>query len=148
MKVVLQKTVPDLGQAGAIVQVSDAYARNFLLPQRLARPATAAAIAAATQATANQAADRQRAQADAERARQLLTGQLVTISGSGQPTGRLYQAIHADDVLQALTQRYHLRLTNVTISPKSLKEVGRHQVNLTWPDKTTVTVTVDIKADR
>ena len=56
MKVVLTADVADLGERGSIVDVSDGYARNFLLPRKLAAKATAGNVEAAEKATASRMA--------------------------------------------------------------------------------------------
>ena len=67
MKVVLTADVADLGERGSIVDVSDGYARNYLLPRRLAAKATAGNVEAAEKAVANRAATERKARDDAQK---------------------------------------------------------------------------------
>jgi large subunit ribosomal protein L9 len=147
MKLVLRKTVRDVGQAGTIITVTDAYARNFLFPQGLAEPATAAVVAAAKKDAAGRAAAQQRQQAAAMVARQRLVDARLELRGRGQPNGRLYQALHQAEVIRALERRYGVSLAGVTIAPTNLKKTGDESVTLTWPDHATVSVTVSVVAE-
>ncbi|MGH8928330.1 MAG: 50S ribosomal protein L9, partial [Acidimicrobiia bacterium] len=74
MKVVLNADVANLGGRGAIVDVADGYARNYLFPRKLASKATAGTIEAAEKAVAVRAAAERKAREDAQRLASGLSG--------------------------------------------------------------------------
>ena len=66
MKLVLNADIKTLGERGDVVDVSDGYARNYLLPRKLASRATAASIAAAEQSVATRGAAERKLRQEAE----------------------------------------------------------------------------------
>jgi len=105
VKVILLQDVPALGPAGAVRDVKDGYARNYLIPRGLAAEATAGSLRTLE---GRQRAQAQRAERERRSAEQLaadLAAAVVEISGRGGEGGRLFGAITAQDVAEALTRR-------------------------------------------
>ena len=104
MKVILLKDVKGSGKAGAVVEVSDGFARNFLIPKGLAKVADAGAL---NDLKNKEAAKQHKIEVDKAEARALaakLEGILVKIEVSHGADGRLYGSItsqHVADALQA-----------------------------------------------
>src|ERR1700709_1463504 len=99
MQVILLEKVSNLGNLGDVVKVKDGYARNFLIPTRLARRATASAIkefevkrAAAERLAAAQAVGEK------------LSGKVVRISQKAGVDGRLFGSVTNADIADALTK--------------------------------------------
>lgn len=145
MKIVLTKTVRELGRAGEIVNVSDAYARNYLLPQKLAVPASTNAVAAAQATVAQQTAAREKRAATATAARTKLTGMTLRLSGGASPAGRLYQAIHAEHLVAAIKQQLGVTVEGVVMEPAVIKHTGRQPVTLVWPDRSKATLAAEVE---
>ena len=93
MKVVLTADVADLGERGSIVDVSDGYARNYLLPRKLASKATAGNVEAAEKATANRAATERKSRDDAQKLATGLAGTRVVLAAQAGDEGRLYGSV-------------------------------------------------------
>ena len=119
MKVILQQDVKKVGSKGDIVEVSEGYGRNFLLPKKLAVEATAANLETAKQ-KANSAARKKQQAADEAR---LLAAQLEKVSvkvavrtGDG---GKLFGSVTGKDVADALAKEHGIDVDRRKISLKS-----------------------------
>ncbi len=119
MKVILQQDVKKVGSKGDIVEVSEGYGRNFLLPKKLAVEATAANLETAKQ-KANSAARKKQQAPDEAR---LLAAQLEKVSvkvavriGEG---GKLFGSVTGKDVADALAKEHGIDVDRRKISLKS-----------------------------
>lgn len=106
MKVVLLKDVKGCGKAKQIVEVSEGYGRNFLLPRKLAQEATAETLNAMerAQSAAQHREDVKRAEAEVK-AREL-KGKVVQITARGGENGKLYGSITGDMIAEALKEQH------------------------------------------
>lgn len=105
MKVVLLKEVQGIGAPGTVKDVADGYARNFLLPRKLATPATAGALKQVDQL--NAANERKQAKIEAEAAAlaQQIEGQEVTFKVRAGEEGRMYGSVTNADVAEVLSRQ-------------------------------------------
>ena len=127
MNVILLEPVAKLGTTGEVVKVKPGYARNFLVPRGLALPATERnmkTLEARVRARQKQLAT-EKASAEALAAK--LGGQAVTLSvRAGE--GKIYGAVTASDVAQALAaQGYEVDRRKLEM-PKAIKELGEYEV--------------------
>ncbi len=102
MKVYFLQDVPGVARAGEVKDVAEGYARNYLIPRRLAVVATEAVI---EQVKARQAAEARRAAREAEELRELaarLEGLTVTVRARAGKEGRLYGSVTAADIAEAI----------------------------------------------
>jgi large subunit ribosomal protein L9 len=99
---ILLQDVETLGERGAVVDVSKGYLRNFLIPRRLAEPATRASIAAAQRR--QETADRAAAEATrrAEESAELLNRTVLTIAHQAGDDGRLFGSVTSQDIVDAI----------------------------------------------
>lgn len=119
MKVILKQDVKNIGKKDEIHEVSDGYARNFLLPRGLAAVADATALNMAK--TKNEAREHHQAEALAA-ARELaarIEGQTVVVSVKGGASGRTFGKVTAKDVAEALSA-----MVGETVDKKKI-ELGR-----------------------
>ena len=130
---ILLQSVERLGERGEVVDVSPGYLRNFLVPRKLAQPATAASIAEAQRRreAADQALRDQAAQAEETAA--TLRRTVLTIPQAAGDDGRLFGSVTAQDVVDAIRQARGVKL-------------DRRRVHLEQPIRTTGThmVTVEV----
>lgn len=145
MNVLLRARVQGLGDRGDIVRVADGYARNYLIPRRLAVAATPqiAKQAEAMRVKAQLARERERAEAE-ELARQL-AGLVLTVSARASDEGTLFGSVTAADLVRAVAdatgltiERDHVRL------PAPIKQVGEHPVVLSLGHGVEVALTVSV----
>ena len=145
MKVILTKPVDTLGTKGDVVDVSDGYARNYLIPKKFAVKASDGAL--------RQAEAMRQARIDAERkaledARQLgesLSGTRVVVAARAGDAGNLFGSIGPTDIAAAI-----VKFTGVDIDKKiivvgqPIKEIGLHEVVLQPHAEVSVSVTLDV----
>lgn len=128
MEVILRESVDKLGRAGEIVKVKDGYARNFLLPQRLAYRATEGAKrrVAAEQKHLQKQLQLARADADAvAEALSTLTLEFTAKTGDGD---RLFGSITSADISNKLAEHGHTVDKRIIDLHEPIRIVGDHQV--------------------
>lgn len=129
MKVILQQDVRGQGKKGQLVEISDGYARNFLLPRKLAVPATAENInTMKLQEKARQAqmaAEKAEAQALAEK----LQGIQVKLAVKAGEGGRLFGAVTSKEIAEALSAQFGLNITKTKlVLDEPIKACGGYQI--------------------
>ena len=129
MKVILQQDVRGQGKKGQLVEISDGYARNFLLPRKLAVPATAENInTMKLQEKARQAqmaAEKAEAQALAEK----LQGIQVKLAAKAGEGGRLFGAVTSKEIAEALSAQFGLNIAKTTlVLDEPIKACGGYQI--------------------
>lgn len=131
MKVILTTDVATLGKSGEMKNVADGYARNFLIPQKLAVPAAGGAYRAWQHDIASREEKRKREREDAEIAAQRISSTTLTMGVKVGEAGKLYGSITAKDIADALGRRGIV--------------VDRHKVDLDEPLKSLGTYKVAVK---
>jgi large subunit ribosomal protein L9 len=139
---ILLQAVETLGDRGEVVDVSPGYLRNYLVPRKLAQPATPGAIAEAQRRM--EAADRALKDA-AERAEEnaaLLKRTVLTIPQQAGDDGRLFGSVTAQDIVDAIRQARGLKLDRRKVQlDQPIKTTGTHMVTVEVSEG----VTADIK---
>ena len=146
MKVILLQDVKGKGKKGQMIEVSDGYARNFMLPRKLAVEATADAVNTMRmndKAAAEKAA-RERAEA-LETSRKLRELTLV-VKAKGGGAGRLFGSVTNQEIADALEKNAGIKLDKrkIVISD-SIKSVGTYTVNCKLGYEITAPLTVKIE---
>lgn len=138
---ILLQDVESLGERGTVVDVSKGYLRNFLVPRRLAQPATKGLIETARQRQA--AADRALAEA-ADRAQEsaaLLNKTVLTIAHQAGDDGRLFGSVTSQDIVDAIRDARGIRLDKRKVHlDEPIKTVGTRMVVVEVADNITATV--------
>lgn len=130
MKVILNEDVPGKGIAGDIVNVSNGYARNYLFPRKLAREATSQNLNAAAQKIAAAKAKRERDKKSAQELAKELEGSTITIAAKRGNGGKLFGAVTAKEVAQAIEDKYGLTIDKKKITVPVIKELGTYEVQV------------------
>jgi large subunit ribosomal protein L9 len=105
MEVILREDIDKLGSRGEVVKVAAGYARNFLLPKRLAVQATEANKKIVEQERQSHIRKEAKQQGEAEDLSKLLTGVTVTISQKAGENDQLFGSVTAKDIAEALEAR-------------------------------------------
>jgi large subunit ribosomal protein L9 len=128
---ILLRDVDTLGGRGEVVDVSPGYLRNYLVPRKLAQPATDASIAEARQR--EEAAERARAEAaaKAEESAGLLRKTVLTISHQAGEDGRLYGSVTSQEIADAVRQARGVRVDKRRIRlDEPIRTTGTHMVTV------------------
>ncbi|MBQ5986393.1 MAG: 50S ribosomal protein L9 [Clostridia bacterium] len=142
MKVLLGQDVKGTGKKGEIVEVSDGYARNFLLPRKLATPADAAAVNAANiQKSAAQHRKFTAGVKARENAAQL-EGKRVTIHAKVGENGKLFGAITGKEVAAALKEQLGVEVDRKKIAVDPIKTTGEYTAKLSLFENVSTTLRV------
>ena len=142
MKIILQENLEKLGTRGEIVEVAEGYARNYLLPRKIALPATAgnlkqlerirgrlAKIEAAEHATATQAAAS-------------VTGTTITFERKAGQTDQLFGSVTAADIAEALAaQGIEVDKRKVALA-EPIKVLGEYEVPIKFHHNVAATIKV------
>ncbi len=134
MKVILTSDVDKLGKSGELKEVAEGYARNFLMPRKLAVPATGGAYRAWQHDIASREEKRKREREDAEIAATRIASTTLTMGVKVGEGGKLYGSITSKDIADALERRGIV--------------VDRHKIDLEEPLKMLGTYKVAIKVSQ
>ena len=148
MKVILQQDVKGQGKKGQLIEASDGYARNFLIPRKLAVPATAENLNTMKQQEkakkAQEAAEKAEAQAVAEKLKEAVV-KLTAKAGSG---GRLFGAVTSKEISDALKEQYGLDVAKTKIvQDEPIKSFGTYQLKCKLGYEITGTLTVTVSEE-
>ena len=144
MKVVLQQRVAKLGNAGDVVIAKNGYARNFLIPQGMAKYADKAALNEAETLKKKGASDEAARVAAIEKQLKAIDGKTFVIASKTDENGKLFGSVSAKDVLERLNEGGEA-FAEADLSWEAKKEVGTFEATIA-PDaehKATVTITVE-----
>jgi large subunit ribosomal protein L9 len=145
MQIILLEKVNNLGNLGDVVRVKDGFARNFLIPQRVARRATEANIAefAAKRAELEKAAAEKLAVAQG--IGEKLSGLTVQVLAKAGVDGRLFGSITNFDIAEALgKQDFKVEKAQVRLPNGPLKTVGDHPVSVALHTDVVSEITVSV----
>ena len=138
---ILLQDVDNLGGRGTVIDVSPGYLRNYLVPRKLAQPATKGALEEAQRRM--QAAERALEDAE-ERAQEnaaLLTKTVLTITQQAGEDGRLFGSVTAQDIVDAIREARGIRVDRRKVHlEEPIRNVGTHMVVVEVADGVTATV--------
>jgi large subunit ribosomal protein L9 len=110
MKVILTQAVPGVGDAGTVMEVADGYARNFLLPKKLAVVATKGSMKQAESQAGVYARRADKALTEAQQSAAAVEGKTITIRARAGSENRLYGSVTPADLAEALQQQFGVAL--------------------------------------
>ena len=145
MQIILLEKVVNVGNLGDVVKVKDGYARNFLIPQRMARRATASAVAEfeVKRAELEKAAAIKLGASQAEGDK--LGGMTISISQKAGVDGRLFGSVTNFDIAEALTkQGFAVEKSQVRMPTGPLKTTGEHAVAVALHTDVVVEITIAV----
>ncbi len=146
---ILLKDVEDLGTAGEAVDVSPGYLRNYLVPRKLAQPATRGALEEAQRrlAAAEKAAEEAAARAGETAA--LLSKTVLTIQHQAGEDGKLFGSVTAKEIADAIAEARGLRVERKKIQLEDpIRSVGTFMVDVEVAPGTTARVKTIVAEER
>ena len=145
MKVILTKPVADLGSKGDVVEVSDGYARNYLVPKKLAVKASEGALRQADAMREARIESERKALAEAQELGQSLAGTRVVVAARAGDAGNLFGSIGVNDVTEAIVKFTGISIDKSIVAiDEPIKEIGLHEVMLRPHPEVEVAVTLDV----
>lgn len=148
MKVILTQDVKSQGKKGDLINVSDGYANNFLLPKGLAKPATKQAI---NELEGKRGAEQYRKNMEEQKAANIaerLKEVKVSLTAKAGKEGKLFGSITSKDVAEALKAQFNITVDKRKIDlPDGIKTCGIREVNVTLYPKIVGTFKVEVKEE-
>lgn len=146
MKVLLKQDVKDIGKKGEIHEVSDGYARNFLMPRGLVSVANAAAVNEVKTKTAAKEFHKAEEQTAAEELCKKLDGAIITIKAKAGQGGRLFGAVTSADVAKSLSQLAGESIDKrKVVLTSDIKAYGKFEVSVKIYPKIVAKVTISVE---
>lgn len=131
MKVILLQDIKGTGKKNQILEISDGYARNYLLPRKLAKEATAEAVNSLTK---SQSADKHREEVrrnEAEVKARELKGKIIQLEVKGGDNGKLYGAVTNEQIAAALKEQHGIDVDKRKLEQEEpIKTAGQSYVNV------------------
>ena len=129
MKVILQQDVRGQGKKGQLIEAAEGYARNYLLPRKLAVPATADAVNTMKLREKAKKAEDARLKAEAEAAAEKLKSAQVKVSARAGANGKLFGAVTSKEVSDALLAQHGIELAKQKIvMDEPIKAFGTYEL--------------------
>jgi large subunit ribosomal protein L9 len=146
---ILLQDVDDLGRRGDPVDVSPGYLRNYLVPRKLAAPATAGALEEAQRRRdAAEKAERARGEREAEAAG-LLSKTVLTIHQRAGEDGKLFGSVGAKEIVDAIREARDLRIDRRKVRlEQPLREIGTFMVEIDLADGAVASVKTIITEEK
>ena len=146
MKVILKDTVDNIGRAGEVKEVAAGYARNFLLPRRLAELATPSALKYWEKGKEKRAALITAEVKSAQELAEKLAGVKLTFSMPASEEGKLFGSVGKTDLLKSLKAAGYEVPKNSVRLDTAIKTTGEHEVELRLQPEVSAKVKVSVSA--
>ena len=138
---ILLQDVEQLGERGAVVDVSKGYLRNYLIPRKLAQPATKGAIAAADKRRQSVEKAAATALATAQETAALLSRTVLTIAHQAGDDGRLFGSVTTQDIADAIQEARGIAIDRRNVHlEEPIRTVGTRMIEVEVEDGVTATV--------
>lgn len=148
MEIILREDVEKLGARGAVVKVADGFARNFLLPKRLAVKATESNRKIVEQEREAYLRREAKAKVDAEDLGKLLADVTLTFRHRVGENDQLFGSVTAKDIAEALeAKKFHIDRRKIQLD-EPIRTVGEHKVNVRLHREVSTPITVIVEAEK
>ena len=145
MKVILLSDVKALGTTGAVVEVADGYARNYLLPKGIAAQASSGAIALLEQQRRAKSRREAEARADAENLAKQLEETVLTVDAKAGGNGRLFGTVTNAQVSEAISTALGVSIDRHKIElPDNIKSLGSYPIEIHLAKNITAKTTIKV----
>ena len=128
MEIILLQDVEKLGLRGDVVNVARGYARNYLLPRRLAEPATPARVAELRRVEAARAVHEARSAEQAQEIAEVLGKSVLRFEVKSGPTGSLFGSVTPSDIVDEIWRTRKVRVDRRKVETDPLKRIGRFTI--------------------
>jgi len=146
---ILLQDVESLGEQGEVIDVSKGYLRNYLVPRKLAQPATKGAIEAIRERRAAAERAEQNAIEKAQENVSLLNRTVLTVPQQAGADGRLFGSVTAQDIANAIKDARGLKIDRRNVHlPEPIKNVGTYMVVVEVVENATATIKTMVVAKK
>jgi large subunit ribosomal protein L9 len=136
MKVIFLQDVPKIGKRHDVKEINGGYVMNFLLPRKLAVPATPSAIAELEKRKKNVEIERGVQENLLLKNLEEIKGKVVVIKGKANPKGNLFKAIHKKEIVEEMHEQHHAEISEeFIVLEKPIKEIGEFEIPISIKDK-------------
>ena len=144
MKIILMEDIASLGRRGEVREVASGYARNYLLPKKLALPATPGNIRNLEHLKRQRERVEQKARDEAQATAQRIGALTFAVTTRASEDGRLFGSVSAQDVVQFL-ERNQIPMEKRRVGlDEPIKAIGDYQVPIRLPHEVTATLAVTV----
>ena len=144
MKVILLEDIKNVGKKGELINAADGYARNYLFPRKLAKPADAQSLNELKNAAESKAYREKKERDDAVALKAELEGKGVRISAKAGQNGKLFGAVTAKEIAAAIKQSYGVDIDKRRIELEDIKSYGTFPVTIKLLSGITANMTVQV----
>lgn len=148
MKLILLKDDKNLGKAGSLIEAKDGYARNYLIPRKIAIEATEENMAQWKADRAEEERVEAKNRREAMEIKKKMERLKVVIEAKAGEGGRLFGAITSKDISDALKAQHNIDVDKKKIDlPENIKDAGTKKVNIKLYSQITGELKVQVKAE-
>lgn len=146
MKVILKADVKGSGKKGDIIEVSDGYAKNFLIKKGLAEPATASGVNAVNQQRTAQAFHKAESERMLKELAVTLNGMEVTVPIRAGENGRTFGSVTTGQISAALAEQGYDVDKKKIIMKDQIKQIGTYEVEIRFMEKVSSKIKIKVVA--
>jgi large subunit ribosomal protein L9 len=148
MEIILIQEIEKLGQKDEIVTVKDGYARNYLIPQKMAVIATSSAKKVLAENKRQRAHKEAKIKQDAEKLANRMTSLKITIGAKASQTGKIFGSVTPLMIAEAIQKSgYEVERKQIVVTDDHIKEVGSYAVKVKLHKDVYVDVDLDVVAE-
>ncbi|WP_251862189.1 50S ribosomal protein L9 [Clostridium sp. Marseille-Q2269] len=138
MKVILLKDVKSLGKKGDLVNTSDGYARNYLIPKKLAEQATENNVHILNNKKESERRQKLKELEEAQKLAKSLMGKEVKFKVKTGENGRLFGSITSKDISEKLKEQYNIDIDKKKIVAETIRQLGIYEAEIkVYPEVST-----------
>lgn len=144
MKIILMEDVPTLGHRGEVREVATGYARNYLLPKKLALPATAGNLQNLDHLKRQRERAEQKVRDGAQAAAERIAGLTLAVTTRASEDGRLFGSVTAQDIVEFLERNQVPLEKRRVVLEEPIKALGEYGVPIRLHHEVTATLKVTV----
>jgi len=144
MRVILQKDVQNLGEAGDIKEVAEGFARNFLLPKKLVIPYNESSAKAIEHQKKLVKIKKEKRKKEGQKLVEALSSVALTIGAQVGEDEKLFGSVTAIDIADKLLQMGYTIDKRKIVLPEPIKKAGEHEVKIKLEEGLTATIKVSV----
>lgn len=146
MKVVLLQDIKGTGKKDQIIEAADGFARNYLIPRKLAKEATTEVLNAIETSRSAQRHREEVKRSEAEQKSRELKGKVIQLTARGGESGKLYGAVTNEQIAQAVKEQYGVDVDKRKVEvDEPIRTAGQSQVTLKLMAGVSVRMFVNVK---